>query len=73
MVQVMKNRHLMYNAQKEYVRMKEKSGEVFVIRPAAPLNIGATEKSPEELQRVYDLGRAEAIKSLEGLKQYLAV
>ena len=71
MVEVMKNRHFMYNRQKNYVRQKEQAGEVFVIRPVEPLNIGATEKNPNELQRVYDLGRAEALKSLDKLKEYL--
>ena len=71
MIACVSDRHNMYNAQKEYIRKKEEAGQVFVIRPAAPLNIGAIEKEPSELQRVYDLGRDEAIRNLEGLKKYL--
>ena len=72
MVKVMRDRHLMYNEEKAYVRQKEQAGEVFVIRPSVAPNINPTEKNPDELQRVYEMGRAEAIRSLEGLKQYLA-
>ena len=50
---------------------KEEAGNVFVIRPNAPLKIGATEKDPTELQRVYELGRAAAISNLDSLKNYL--
>ncbi len=72
MINTVAGRHNMYNAEKEYIRDKEKAGEVFVIRPKAALNIGATEKDPSQLQRVYELGRDEAQKNLEALKAYLA-
>ena len=71
MVETMESRHEMYNAEKQYIREQEMAGNVFVIRPNAPLNIGATEKNPNELQRVYDLGREAALKKLEALKKYL--
>ncbi|MCR5580005.1 MAG: patatin family protein [Pseudobutyrivibrio sp.] len=72
MIKTMQNRHNMYNAQKDYVRSQASDGNVFVIRPQAPLNIGATEKDPSELQRVYDLGRTEAIHNIKALKAYLS-
>jgi len=71
MIKTMANRHLMYNKQKEYIKSREKTGDVFVIRPTAPLEIGATEKNPDELQRVYELGRVAAVENLERLKAYL--
>ncbi len=71
MIKTMANRHLMYNKQKEYIKSREKAGDVFVIRPTAPLEIGATEKNPDELQRVYELGRVAAVENLERLKAYL--
>ena len=64
MIEVMKNRYIMYNNEKNYIRQKELLGEVLVIRPKAPLEIGATEKNPEQLQRVYDLGREAALEFL---------
>lgn len=71
MISTMSNRHIMYNEEKDYIKQKEEAGEIFVIRPASPLKIGATEKDPKELQRVYELGRAAAISNLEALRDYL--
>jgi len=73
MIKTMANRHNMYNQEKCYIQSREASKGIFVIRPTAPLNIGATEKNPEELQRVYELGRNEAINNLNELKEYLAI
>ena len=70
MLNTMKNRYKMYNGQKEYIRNQEEVGKAFVIRPEEPLNIGATEKNPEELQRVYELGRAAATRNMEALRAY---
>ena len=71
MVSTMANRYIMYNDEKTYVRKQEEAGKTFVIRPKSALNIGATEKDPNELQRVYDLGREAALEQLEALKEYL--
>ena len=71
MIKTMANRHIMYNSQKAHVKKQEDAGNVFVIRPTSPLNIGATEKNPNELQRVYDIGRNTALKQLASLKNYL--
>ena len=40
-----------------------------MIRPPAPLNIGRTEKDPEELERVYRAGRDEMQKRLPALRR----
>ncbi|MCR4694707.1 MAG: patatin family protein [Pseudobutyrivibrio sp.] len=71
MIKTIQGRYKMYNAQKDYVKEREKMGKVFVIRPAAPLNIGAAEKNPDQLQRVYDLGREQMEKYIDILKEYL--
>ncbi|MCR5417004.1 MAG: patatin family protein [Pseudobutyrivibrio sp.] len=72
MIKTMADRHIMYNSQKKYIADQEKAGNAFVIRPDEPLNIGATEKNPDELQRVYDIGRRVATAKLKDLQQYLA-
>ena len=64
MIKCMEERHLMYNEEKRYIREKELRGEIEVIRPLAPLNISPVEKDANELERVYQLGRAEALKYL---------
>lgn len=65
------DRHIRYNAAIKYICEKEKEGEVFVIRPKEALHIGAMEKNPQELERVYQLGRKAAMERLEDLKAYL--
>jgi predicted patatin/cPLA2 family phospholipase len=50
----------MYNEEKRYIREKEERGEVLVIRPKEPLSISPIEKNPDEIERVYKLGRAAA-------------
>ena len=62
MIKAMEDRYLMYNEEKRYIREKEEKGEIEVIRPLEPLNISAIEKDPKELERVYQLGRAEGKK-----------
>jgi len=63
-LKAVKNRYLMYNEEKEYIRKKEDLGELLVIRPMEPLNISPMEKDPAELERVYNLGRRAAEKLL---------
>jgi predicted patatin/cPLA2 family phospholipase len=72
MVKAMADRYMMYNDQKRYVREQEEKGRAFVIRPKAALHISAIEKDPKELQRVYDLGRQEALENIEALKIFLS-
>ena len=51
----------------------EKEGKLFVIRPPESLGISRTERRPEELERVYQIGRSEAKKQLEAMKKYLEI
>ena len=71
MIKAMEDRHLMYNGEKSYIKKREKTGEVLVIRPEEPLNINPIENDPSELQRVYDLGRHAAIEKLDSIKDFL--
>lgn len=71
LIEAMANRHIIYNKQIKYTEKAEKSGSAFIIRPAEKLPIGRLEKNPETLKKVYDLGRAEALKNLDKIKEYL--
>ena len=44
-----------------------------VLRPPEDLRIGHTEKNPEELERVYRIGRQEAEKRLPEIRSWLAL
>lgn len=67
----LENRHINYNNTLSYIKEKELKGELLVIRPKAPLGIGKTEKNPEKLQQVYELGRAAANSRLDEIKSFL--
>ena len=71
MVEVLRNRHIMYNNQMDEIDKIEESGQSIVIRPSESLGISRTEKDPNELERVYQLGRKVAEERLEEIKEYL--
>ena len=60
-----------YNETTAAIREKERRGEVFVIRPEAPLDIHRVEHDRARIQAVYDLGRAVMEKCLEAMKAFL--
>ena len=72
LVEAMGNRHNVYNKTLDYIREKEVRGELLVIRPDGPLNIKKVEKDPEELKRVYELGRTVGQRRLEEVKAFLS-
>jgi len=63
--------HDRYNATQKLIRELEMSGDAFVIRPDKSLNIGRLENDPENVQRVYELGRADAEKNIEKLIKWI--
>lgn len=63
-LEAMEHRHEMYNRQMDDLDRMEDNGDAVVIRPPEALHIGHTEKNPEELERVYRIGRAEGEKRL---------
>lgn len=69
--EAMKTRHEMYRETVEYINSKEKSGEIFVIRPESALPASRTERSVERLKQTYEMGRNQAEKRLEDLKRFL--
>ena len=72
LVDAMANRHILYNNQLEEIRRLEKDGKVYVIAPYESLNIKRTENNPDELERVYQIGRMVAIEKLNDIKNFLS-
>ena len=70
-LQAMERRHEMYNAQMDELDRMEAEKTALVIRPPEDLRIGHTEKNPEELERVYQIGRREAEKRLPEVRRWL--
>ena len=61
----------MYNREVQEAERLEREGEIFLIRPSEALEIDRMEHRPEELQRVYDIGKKDAMERIEALKQWL--
>lgn len=72
-VAAMKNRHRTYNKTLRFIRKMEREGRVFVIRPSQVMTISRTCNDPDKIQQAYDLGRADALKQMDGLKEFLRI
>ncbi len=68
----LENRHNEYNDQLAYVTRREEDGAIFAIYPEEPLDVGFIVHDPDEMQRVYDMGRAAGEKYLTQVREYLA-
>lgn len=71
LVDALAHRHEGYNDTLRYIAEEEAAGRVLVIRPAAPLAIGAMCHDPAELERVYQLGRTQAEAQLADVIAFL--
>ena len=70
-VETMQMRHLMYNDQLAYVEQEVRRGNTMAIYPDAALPIGHISHDPEEMQRVYDIGRETGLRKLDDIKSFL--
>jgi predicted patatin/cPLA2 family phospholipase len=70
-VALLKNRHVKYNEEMDRINQMEQDGDIFVIRPSAPLNIGRLENDPEKIQVIYDAGYQDGLAAIEEMKKYL--
>ena len=71
LVRAMCTRHEQYNASLDYISRKEAAGEMLVIRPAEKLPINRTEKDPQKLKAVYEIGRQTALERLADIRLFL--
>ena len=70
-VEAVADRHERYNETLSYISMLEQAGKDYVIRPPIPLEIGAMERDPAQLRRVYETGRAVAQIQVEKIWDFL--
>ena len=71
-LEAMDRRPEMYNQQMEELDQMETDNRALIIRPPESLRVGHTERNPEELERVYQIGRKEAEMRLSAIRQWLA-
>ena len=71
-VEAVADRHERYNETLSYISMLEQAGADYVIRPPIPLEIGAMERDPAQLRRVYETGRAVAEIQVDKIAAFVA-
>lgn len=69
----MAKRHLMYNAQLDYIEQEEKKGNILVIRPDHPLEIGRIELNETKLRAIYQHGEEKGRAMLEEIREFLSL
>ncbi|MBQ0057726.1 MAG: patatin family protein [Bacteroidales bacterium] len=71
MIECLRTRHDVYNAQLEYVEQQAAAGKVLLIAPPHKLDIGRVEQNPEKLKAITQLGRETGLAMLERIKEFL--
>ena len=71
LVERMKDRHIRYNETLDYLYQEEEKGNVFIICPEKPVEIGRVEKDREKLEALYQEGYRTAEKEYEKLQEFL--
>lgn len=70
-VRTMARRHEIYNLETAYARKRAQEGKAFIIAPPESLGIGHICHDPEELRRVYNIGRQTMEEKLPSLLKFL--
>ena len=71
LVKSMITRHDQYNETLDYIAQREAAGELLVIRPQEKLPISRTEKDPQILRKVYEIGRKTAEDRILEIQKFL--
>lgn len=71
MIDVLDNRHDVYNASVKCAYQLKKDKKAIVIAPKEPLGIGRFEKSKEKLIEAYDKGYKDAMEQLDEIRKML--
>lgn len=69
--ELMRERHLSYNATVQYIEEKQSKGELFVIRPKQKSEVGRIEKDREKMKALYEEGYRDAQECYAELMEYL--
>lgn len=70
--ELMRERHLSYNATVQYIEEKQKAGELFVIRPKVKSGVGRIEKDKEKMTALYEEGYRDAEACYLELLEYIS-
>jgi len=72
LLETMAHRHENYNETRTYIREQQQMGKVLVICPDEKLPLSRTERDPEKLHAVYEIGRSIALREVEKIRAFAA-
>lgn len=70
-VDAMARRHERYNSTLDEVERLAQAGDILVLRPSRLVKVSRTEKNPDRLQALYDLGREDAAADMEKITKFV--
>ncbi|MGM9987569.1 MAG: patatin family protein [Bacillaceae bacterium] len=73
MVQLLDNRHHIYNETLTYLKELEKSGQAVVIAPSEPITISRFEKNMDKLEGIYQMGIENADRTVDKMAKFMAI
>ena len=71
LVKAINTRYIKYNETIDYIEKLDKEGKIIVIRPSLDLGVKRTEKNPDKLQAIYDLGIKDTKDKLKVIEKYI--
>ncbi len=72
LAQAMRNRHKVYNRQRQYVCECAERGEIISLMPSRNIGISRTESNPDVINEMYLLGRHDAEAAVSEIQSYLS-
>lgn len=69
--EAMERRHENYNDTLDHLKMLETEGNTLIVQPSESIKIKRTERNPEVLRKLYELGRKDGLESIERIKAFL--
>ena len=72
LLETMAHRHENYNETRAYIREQQQRGKVLVICPDEKLPLSRTERDPEKLHAVYEIGRSIALREIGKIRAFAA-
>lgn len=73
LVEKMQTRHILYNQTLDYLYQEEKKGNVLILAPEHPVEIGRIEKDKEKLEKLYQEGYRTAEANDRKLREFLGI
>ena len=73
LIRTLEKRHIVYNAELDYVQQLEEEGKAVVIRPPHPVDISRTEKDTHKLNALYQEGYTEAMDYMDKIRALLGL